>query len=145
MTRVTGTDTDTNSGSDTVTHTQYAYDSNYAVNTGSDTTQHGHILTKSINDTTNVNGASSVTHGETIDTQHGQSIANKYGHAVSQNGSSSGSGTNKVVRQSNIAGNIGVTTSQQMLEQELLVAPKLNVYNYIMESFKNRFCIEVWS
>ena len=44
-----------------------------------------------------------------------------------------------------ISGNIGVTTSQQMLEQELLVAPKLNVYNYIMESFKNRFCLEVWS
>lgn len=144
-THVFGTDTDTNSGTDTVTRAQYAYDSNTAVNTGSDTTQHGHVLTKAVNDTTTVNGSSAVTHGETIDNQHGQSIANKYGHAVSQNGSSSGSGTNKVVRQSNISGNIGVTTSQQMLEQELLVAPKLNVYNYIMESFKKRFCIEVWS
>ena len=41
-------------------------------------------------------------------------------------------------------GNIGVTTSQQMLESDLVLAPKLNVFNYIIESFKNRFCILVY-
>ena len=41
-------------------------------------------------------------------------------------------------------GNIGVTTSQQMLEQELEIAPKLNVYNYIIESFRRRFCLLVY-
>lgn len=41
-------------------------------------------------------------------------------------------------------GNIGVTTSQQMLEQELDVAPKLNVYNYIIDSFRKRFCLLVY-
>ena len=46
--------------------------------------------------------------------------------------------------ESRIHGNIGVTTSQQMLEQELLVSAKLNVYNYIMNSFKDRFCLEVY-
>lgn len=144
-TNVTGTDTDTNSGSDVVTHTKYAFDSASAVNAGSDTTQHGHVLTKSVNDTTAVTGTASVQHGETINNQHGHTIANKYGHSVNQTNTNTGSGTNNLTRKSHISGNVGVTTSQTMLEQEILVSPKLNVYNYIMESFKNRFCIEVWS
>ena len=41
-------------------------------------------------------------------------------------------------------GNIGVTTSQQMLESELEIAPKLNVVNYIVTSFKQRFCLLVY-
>ena len=53
-------------------------------------------------------------------------------------------GNNNLVRRSHISGNIGVTTSQMMAESETIVAPKLNVYNYIMESFKNRFCLEVY-
>lgn len=144
-TRATGSDSEINSGSDVVTHTEYAYDSNVAVNTGSDTTQHGHVITRSINETTSINGGSTVNHGETINNKHGEAVANQYGHRVNQIGSNTGSGTNNVTRESHISGNVGVTTSQSMLESELLVSPKLNVYNYIMESFKHRFCIEVWS
>ena len=44
----------------------------------------------------------------------------------------------------NISGNIGVTTSQQMLEQEIEIAGKLNIYNLISDSFKNRFCLQVY-
>ena len=47
-------------------------------------------------------------------------------------------------RSSRIHGNIGVTTSQQMLEQELAVAAKLNIINIIVESFKQRFCVLVY-
>lgn len=43
-----------------------------------------------------------------------------------------------------IHGNIGVTTSQQMLESELTLAPKINTINYIINSFKMRFCILVY-
>ena len=43
-----------------------------------------------------------------------------------------------------IHGNIGVTTSQQMLESELELAPKINTINYIVNSFKMRFCILVY-
>lgn len=38
-------------------------------------------------------------------------------------------------------GNIGVTTSQQMLEQEMAVAGKLDPYQYIINDFKRRFCV----
>ena len=41
-------------------------------------------------------------------------------------------------------GNIGVTTSQQMLEQELTVADKLDVYQYIIRDFKRRFCLPIY-
>ena len=119
---IAGMDKDTNSGSDTLTTNRAAFDSNSLVTTGTDTTQHGHILTKSLNETTTENGTASVSHGEIIDN----------------------AGNNNLVRKSHIAGNIGVTTSQQMLEQELLVSAKLNVYNYIMNSFKDRFCLEVY-
>lgn len=43
-----------------------------------------------------------------------------------------------------IHGNIGIITSQQMLESELALAPKLNIINYIVNSFKMRFCILVY-
>ena len=41
-------------------------------------------------------------------------------------------------------GNIGVTMTQQMLERELDIRPKLNIYNYIIQDFKQRFCLLVY-
>lgn len=60
--------------------------------------------------------------------------------------SSQGSGNSKLssIRRSNVAGNIGVTTSQQMLNQELDVAERTDIYRYISESFKQRFCLMVY-
>ena len=58
--------------------------------------------------------------------------------ASTDTGSSSSSNVHHVGR---IHGNIGVTTSQQMLEQELAVAGKLDPYQYIINDFKRRFCV----
>ena len=41
-------------------------------------------------------------------------------------------------------GNIGVTTSQEMLTQEMEIAKIINVMQIIIDSFKNRFCIMVY-
>ena len=41
-------------------------------------------------------------------------------------------------------GNIGVTTTQQMAEQEITLRPKLNIYEYIAESFKHEFCVMMY-
>lgn len=49
--------------------------------------------------------------------------------------------TNK--RKGRAHGNIGVTTTQQMIEQERNIV-KFNIYDYIVDSFKNRFCILVY-
>ena len=40
-------------------------------------------------------------------------------------------------------GNIGVTSSQQLIQQERDVAA-FNVYDYIVDSFKKRFCVLVY-
>ena len=40
-------------------------------------------------------------------------------------------------------GNIGVTTTQQMIEQEREIA-KFSIINYIAVSFKERFCLLVY-
>ena len=41
-------------------------------------------------------------------------------------------------------GNIGVTTSQQMLTAELDLAPRVNMYEVISRDFRNRFCLLVY-
>lgn len=41
-------------------------------------------------------------------------------------------------------GNIGVTMTQQMLNADLDMLPRLNPYQFIVESFKNRFCLLVY-
>ena len=41
-------------------------------------------------------------------------------------------------------GNIGVTTSQEMLTQEMEIAKIINVIPIIIESFKDRFCLMVY-
>ena len=48
------------------------------------------------------------------------------------------------VHSSRIHGNIGVTTPAQMITSEMELAPKLNIVNYITESFKQRFCLLVY-
>lgn len=58
--------------------------------------------------------------------------------------SGTGNSSLQTYHTSNVRGNIGVTTSQQMLNQELDVSKRLDIYKYISESFKNRFCLMVY-
>lgn len=66
----------------------------------------------------------------------GDNTSITYGRTVSDN-------TGSKIK-SEIHGNIGVTTSQQMLEQEIEVTPKINIYNIIINSFIQRFCLLVY-
>ena len=59
------------------------------------------------------------------------------------NGSGSDSGSFSEGHTLRAYGNIGVTTSQQMLESEWDVA-KLNIYIAIADLFKDEFCIQVY-
>lgn len=115
-----GGSTDTNSGTDTTTGKMVGYDANILVDHDQTDLQHGHVLTNIHNDGTTYGRKDTFTHGEKID--HGGTIKNDV----------------------EAFGNIGVTTSQQMIESELALAPKLNVFNFIIESFKERFCLMVY-
>ena len=66
--------------------------------------------------------------GTTEATTYGHTVTDATGHKVT----------------SHIHGNIGVTTSQQMLESELDIRPKLNIFNIMIESFRQRFCLLVY-
>ena len=57
---------------------------------------------------------------------------------------STGSDTGTIIREKTRGGNIGVTMTQQMLSAELDVRPKLNIYSYIIEDFKQRFCLMIY-
>ena len=49
-----------------------------------------------------------------------------------------------LVHDGHLYGNIGVTTSQQMLEAELKLRKNINIYDVIGEMFYNEFCIYVY-
>ena len=55
-------------------------------------------------------------------------------------GTDTGTVTHETVR----TGNIGVTTTQQMLREELEIRPQLNIYSYIIEDLKSRFCLLIY-
>lgn len=109
-----GNDSDVTSGGDSVTNSVTSFDAN---------TMLAHDKAQETKNTT-------ITHnkGSTDTTRYGHVVTDTTGHKV----------------ESEIKGNIGVTTSQQMLESELELAPKLNVMNYIISSFKERFCLLVY-
>lgn len=56
----------------------------------------------------------------------------------------SGSDTGTITRERREYGNIGITTSVQMLEEEMAFRMKYNIYDIITEDFKSRFCILVY-
>lgn len=60
-------------------------------------------------------------------------------------GTASGTGSEdeKITRKRREYGNIGVTTSQQMIEAEREVAD-FDIYQYIITDFKHRFCVLVY-
>ena len=133
-----GNDTNTQSGTDTINHTGTDTTTNQIASYDSTTLQthdtssllHGH------SEATVYGHINTLAHGHIEATQHGHSQSMSHGEKIDDDVT--------LTHTSRIHGNIGVTTSQQMLEQELEVAPKLNVMNYIIESFKNRFCIMVY-
>ena len=141
-----GTDATRYSGSDVITNRVAGFDSNTLVNKEDSTTAYGKVESITHGETIatdeTVTGSlthgqkSELTHGHVEATQHGLTQAMQHGEKIEDSTSNS--------HTSRIRGNIGVTTSQQMLEQELEVAPKLNITNYIVDSFKNRFCLLVY-
>lgn len=59
-------------------------------------------------------------------------------------GTEAETGNHSDTRTGRVHGNIGVTTSQQMLKAEFDLAPEINMYNIITRSFRNRFCLLIY-
>ena len=54
------------------------------------------------------------------------------------------SGTDLEKFENRVHGNIGVTTTQQMLNQEFDIIPRLDLIDYIADDFKIEFCLYVY-
>lgn len=70
-------------------------------------------------------------------------IANERRDEAENTSISNGTDTGDITRERHEYGNIGVTTTQQMINEEREVV-KFNMVNYIIEDFKQRFCILVY-
>lgn len=116
------TNLETNSGNDINTNSITAYDSSQLFAHDEQKLQHGHI----VQDTTS--GNNTITYGKIDSIMHGEKIDRE----------------GNITRENHTTGNIGVTTSQQMLEQEIDISYKLNIIQIICDSFKERFCLLVY-
>lgn len=99
----------------------------------------------------NANGTNENTESETA--FNTESFKNRTKNAGTDTASSTASATNesnntvtretKVQHTAHLYGNIGVTTSQQMINEELAMR-RGDLESYIIEDFKHRFCIMVY-
>lgn len=69
------------------------------------------------------------------DTTHSESSANSTTHQT---------GTEKIHHELSRKGNIGVTTSQQMLESEMSLAEKMNIFKVIEKDIAAEIFLKVW-
>ena len=72
----------------------------------------------------------------------GKVAAFNAGDLVEANGAET-SVTNSSSHKGHVSGNVGVTTSQEMIEAERKVV-QFNIYDYIIQSFQKRFCLLVY-
>lgn len=126
------------SGSDSQTTTNEitAFDSNTLVthDRSSATGQNSSTLTQTETQSGTQSGTDTLTDDTTVTNTESKTGSFTHGEQIEDSAS----------RESHIHGNIGVTTSQQMLESEISISEKLNVYDYIVQEFKRRFCILVY-
>lgn len=145
-----GTDThtisETNSGTDTTTNSITAYDTNtqYVHDTSALLHGHGKSGSDALAYGHSVSGSDALAHGHTVSNTGGGSSSMAYGKTETLTHGEMIVHDGDITRNSHISGNIGVTTSQQMLEQEIEVSAKLNVIKMIVDSFKTRFCLLVY-
>ena len=81
--------------------------------------------------------ADTLTHNTTDTLTHGEVITDSHGHVITH----SKSGYDH--RELDSHGNIGVTTTQQMMEQEYNIR-KFNLYTYMADKFADNMCLGIW-
>lgn len=100
-------------------------------------------LTAAVTDAgTNLNQVSAF-NSSTFENREKDTLNNTRNQTQTNTGTSSGTESGEVTRSRHEYGNIGVTTTQQMINEEREVV-KFNMVNYIIEDFKQRFCILVY-
>lgn len=99
---------------------------------------HNEISHQNDKDVTTYNSTDTLTHNTTNALTHGETITDQHGHVVTN----TQSGFDKF--ESDISGNIGVTTSQQMLESEILLRHKIDMYKVMAIDFASEMLVRVF-
>ena len=141
----------TDGGTDTVTSADTGTDTITSADTGSDSTIGNSTDVKQVKafdsasfadkekDTVNSSGSTTYGKTNTNTTNYGKTNTNtaRYGHTNNNTFSKNDAENIRAY------GNIGVTTTQQMIEQERETA-KFNIFQVILDEFKQRFCVLVY-
>lgn len=91
---------------------------------------------------TDVNSNTSASNeSATSSTSANEEQSNIYSNNQNKNGTNSGS--DDFIRDSHIHGNIGITSNQNMITQELELR-KFNIYNYIADLYAKEFIYRIW-
>ena len=114
--------TEINTGTDSSINSVTAYDSNTMYQHDKSDLNHGHTVTD------DSSGSNATMYGKNETFTHGEKISRE----------------GEVTRENHTTGNIGVMSSQTMMLQELEVAAKYNMYQIIVTSFKETFCLLVY-
>ena len=84
-----------------------------------------------------------VTESNSANSANTESVKNTESNSGTMEHTESSSGNETRTRSVRMYGNIGVTTTQQMINEERGVV-KFNIIDYIVDSFKKRFCILIY-
>lgn len=137
-TKHTGTDAHRQAyaGDDITTNSVSAYNSNEYQPDSQSTLRHGQEMIEDTIYGHNINEA--LIHGHRIDDD------TTYGHRIDRDskGSEETSGSNKYKEHTH--GNIGLTTNQEMIEQELQLLRHFDVYDWIAAKLENELFIQVY-
>lgn len=155
---------DTHSGTDRRSETHSGTDQRDIEHSGTDQRDESHTGTDSTTNTVSAFNSSAyqpdskndLLHGETInddltyghkigdDTTYGHKIADDttYGHKLTRSTTDTNSGTDTYTEHTH--GNIGVTTNQEMINQELELLRHFDVYDWIAAKLENELFIQVY-
>lgn len=112
------------------------------VNTNAEGTSNGTALNTSGDNGETISGQTAYDSNTFKDTSRVQANSNNNSQSVnSESVKNNSSGSETVINHTH--GNIGVTTAQQMIEGFREVS-KFCTYDYIVQSFKDRFCVQVY-
>lgn len=147
----------TNSGTDTTTNTISAFNSSTYQPDNKSELSHGHSVDDDItygksedttygkSEDTTYGRSDETTFGKSVDTTHGHQQDTTYGHNVDHvyNNLKDQEGGKDILSVKR-HGNIGVTTSQQLINEELELLRHFDIYGYIADIFENENMLMIY-
>lgn len=138
--------TETKNGGETTTHQNTAYNAGLTDTSRDILVRNGDTITNTGTQTNTEQGQEATTHTGTQENKTGGKITDDRDIDRNKNGSNSNTETiNEMGSQSTTGhlyarGNIGVTSTQNLIKQEIEIRYKFNIYEIIAREFKEKFC-----